>query len=381
MEDFIYLDYNATSPCDAQVLEAMLPYFTQQYGNAGNLHYALGFDAYQAVEESRAQIAALIGALPQEIIFTSGATEANNLALRGFFEANFQKGCHIISAATEHKSVLDTLAYLAKKGADITYLPVNGAGMIAMEDLEKAIRPDTILICLMYGNNETGVLFPCEDIALLAKDRHIPLMSDVTQVLGKLPLDCKKTAFDMLTFSAHKIYGPKGMGALYIRHKSKNIKLMAQITGGGQERNLRSGTLNVPGIVGFGKAAEHALQQLNSGINHRLNTYRQRLEENLASLDIQINGKNSPRLGHVSNISFPCLDGKRLMQKLSATVAFSSGSACNSKNLSPSHVLKAMGLSDALASASLRFSLGKFTSADDIERVSQKILAFQGLGV
>ena len=368
----IYLDYNATTPCDPQVVEEMLPYFGKWYGNAGNIHYALGWKSKQAVEESRERIAHLLGAQPHEIIFTSGATESINLALRGLWQMRPSNKNHIISAPTEHKATLDTLHFLSTIGAKVTFLPVNEQGLIHLEDIQKAIREETLLINLMHGNNETGVLFPLQEIAALAKAKDILMMSDITQTFGKIPMDCRKTPLDILTFSAHKIYGPKGVGGLYIR-SSRKLKLAAQITGGGQEKGLRSGTLNVPGIVGFGVAAELSYTHWQENLYEHLAQYRDLLEHTLSAYPIRINGKQAARLPHVSNISFLQQDGKKLLQHLSAFMAVSSVSACNASDLASSHVLRSMHISDKEAQASLRFSLGKWTKKEEIIEVGERI--------
>jgi cysteine desulfurase len=363
----VYLDYNATTPCDPRVVEAMLPYFSEVYGNAASRTHSFGWAAEEAVTIAREQVARLIGAESREIVFTSGATEADNLALKGVFEKYASKGNHLITARTEHKAVLDTCAHIEKMGGEVTYLPVDHYGFVDPAAVASAIRPTTILISLMYANNETGVLHPVRAIGAIAHEHGIPFFCDATQAAGKIPIDVQTDGIDLLAFSAHKLYGPKGAGALYVRRKNPRIALAAQLDGGGHEHQMRSGTLNVPGIVGFGKAADLCLAEMNTeGL--RLLTLRDKLEHALLDLgDTHINGHPTERLPHVTNMSFRHIESQALMLSVAREIALSSGSACTSASLEPSYVLKAMGVSDNLAHASLRFSLGRFTSPEAID--------------
>lgn len=363
----IYLDNNATTPVDPQVLQAMLPYFTEHYGNASSRSHSFGWVAEEAVAQAREQVAQLIGADPSEIIFTSGATEAVNLAMKGVFEMYAAKGRHIITCATEHKAVLDAAAHLKKLGAEITYLPVNHEGTIDMDTLQSAIREDTVLISIMLANNETGVLQPVREIGAMAKQRGILFFTDATQAVGKVPVNVMDDQIDMLCLSAHKIYGPKGIGALYVRRKGPRVRLVAQIDGGGHEKGMRSGTLNVPGIAGLGKACTLCLQQMQEE-SQQIAALRDRMEKELTQLSrVTVNGNTPHRLPGVTNLSFAGISGNRLLTEINRTIAVSSGSACTSANPEPSHVLKAMGLDDDLAGSSIRFGLGRFTTAEEIE--------------
>lgn len=364
----IYLDYNATTPVDPQVIEAMLPYFYEHPGNAASHHHAYGWAAEDAVDLARQRIAGLLAVEPKEIIFTSGATESNNLAIKGIFQTYQTKGKHIITATTEHKAVLDACKAVEKMGAEVSYLEVDENGAINLEELEATIRKDTILVSLMWANNETGVIHPMEQIAQICHDKGTLLMSDATQAVGKIPVHPRETGVHLLTCSAHKLYGPKGVGALYVSHKQPRVKVGAQIDGGGHEQGMRSGTLNVPGIVGFGKAAEIA-QKISISEADRLAQLRDRLEEALLQLpDVYRNGPKAPRLPHVSNLSFKYIKGETLMMAFKEELAVSSGSACTSANPDPSHVLLSMGRSHNMAEAALRFSLGRFTTETQIER-------------
>jgi cysteine desulfurase len=363
----IYLDNNATTPVDPQVLQAMLPYFTEHFGNAASRSHSFGWVAEEAVTQAREQAAQLIGADPSEIIFTSGATEAINLAMKGAFEMYAAKGRHIITCTTEHKAVLDTTAHLEKRGAEITYLPVNRDGTIDAGTLQSAIREDTILISIMLANNETGVLQPVREIGAIAKQHGIIFFTDATQAVGKIPVNVTDDHIDMLCLSAHKIYGPKGVGALYVRRKGPRVRLVAQIDGGGHEKGMRSGTLNVPGIAGLGKACTLCLQQIQEEAQ-RIGALRDRLEKGLTQPGgITVNGNTLRRLPNVTNLSFAGIPGNRLLTEINRTIAVSSGSACTSANPEPSHVLKAMGLDDDLAGSSIRFGLGRFTTPEEIE--------------
>lgn len=379
----IYLDYNATTPCDPQVVEAMLPYFTSQFGNAASRQHALGWQAEEAVDYARKQVAALIGADAAEIVFTSGATESNNLALKGVAELYASKGNHIITAVTEHKAVLDACKHLEKQGIQVTYLPVDARGMISLEQLEAAITPSTVLIAIMYANNETGVIQPVQAIGRIAKKRGIIFFSDATQAVGKIPVHVLSDEIDLMSFSAHKLYGPKGVGALYIRRKNPRVRLTAQIDGGGHERGMRSGTLNVPGIVGLGKAAELCRQHLQQE-GERLALLRDQLEQALLQLEgVQVNGDTEHRLPHVSNLAFSQVEGNALMLGFNKNIAVATGSACTSASMEPSFVLKALGLQDELARSSLRFSLGRFTTSEEINytigKVSETVRSLRAL--
>ncbi|KPQ13599.1 MAG: cysteine desulfurase [Algoriphagus marincola HL-49] len=362
----IYLDYNATTPCAPEVVEAMLPYFQDHFGNAASKSHPYGWIAENAVEEAREKVANLIGARAKEIIFTSGATEAINLGIKGVFEAYSEKKQHYITAQTEHKAVLDTFAEIEKRGGEVTYLAVDSQGNIDLEELEKSILPHTKMICLMWANNETGLIHPMDKIAQLAASKDIILMSDAVQAVGKIPVFTK--GIHLVAISAHKLYGPKGVGALYVRHNHDLPKPLAQIHGGGHEKGLRSGTLNVPGIVGFGKAAELRMKEKELEGN-RLKALRDQLEKGLLEInETCLNGSQDNRLPHVSNIAFAGVEGEELLKRINQKVAVSSGSACTSISPKPSHVLAAMGLDSDLGRASIRFSLGKNTTETDIDQ-------------
>jgi len=363
----IYLDHNATTPCDPRVVEAMIPYFTNSFGNAASRNHPFGWQAEEAVDYAREQVAKLIGADPKEIIFTSGATEADNLAIKGVFEMYASKGNHIITCNIEHKAVLDTCKHIEKEGGEVTYLKVNPDGLIDMKELEAAIKPTTILIAIMYANNEIGTVMPMKEISTLAKKKGILVFSDATQAVGKIPVDVNKDGIDLMAFTAHKMYGPKGVGALYVRRKNPRVKVTAQMDGGGHERGMRSGTLNVPGIVGFGKACEICLNEMEEETK-RISALRDKLETALMKTEeAYINGSTQHRLPHVTNISFKYVEGEGLLMGFNKDIAVSSGSACTSASLEPSYVLKALGLGDDLAHSSLRFGLGRFTTEDQID--------------
>jgi cysteine desulfurase len=363
----VYLDYNSTTPCDPRVVEAMLPYFTDRFGNAASRSHAKGWEAEEAVELAREQIAALIGAEPKEIIFTSGATESDNLAIKGVVEAYAAKGDHIIAVATEHKAVLDTCGHVAGEGGQITYLPVNMEGLIDLQDLEAAIRPTTILIAVMFANNEIGVVQPIREISAIARRHGVLFFSDATQAVGKVPVDVNADGIDLMALSAHKLYGPKGSGALYVRRRGPRVRLVAQMDGGGHERGMRSGTLNVPGIVGMGKACALCTQEMETD-RQRIQPLRDRLERALLAIEgARVNGSREHRLPQTTNISFRGVDGDALLAGLGKNVALSSGSACTSASMEPSYVLKALGLEDDLAHASLRLGLGRFTTAEEVD--------------
>jgi len=367
MKQPIYLDNNATTPLDPRVLEAMLPYFTEKFGNAASRNHAFGWVAEEGVDYAREQVAKLIGCTEKEIIFTSGATEADNLAIKGVFEMYKEKGNHIITAVTEHKAVLDTCKHLEKSGARVTYLSVKEDGLIDLAELEAAMTPETILVSIMYGNNEIGVVQPVKEISAIAHKHGALFMTDATQAVGKIPVDVNADGIDLMAFSAHKIYGPKGVGALYVRRKGPRVKVTAQMDGGGHERGMRSGTLNVPGIVGLGKACELCRLEMESEAI-RLSALRDKLESTLNKMEESyVNGNTQHRLPHVANISFKYVEGEGLMMAMS-DLAVSSGSACTSASLEPSYVLKSLGLSDDLAHSSIRFGLGRFTTEAEIDQ-------------
>lgn len=363
----IYLDHNATTPCDPRVVDAMIPYFTENFGNAASRNHSFGWQAEEAVDYAREQVARLVGAEPKEIIFTSGATEADNLALKGIFEMYATKGNHIITCNIEHNAVLDTCRHLEKKGAEITYLKVKNNGLIDLREFETAFQPTTILVAIMYANNEIGTIMPVKEISALTRKKGVLFFSDATQAIGKMPVDVNKDGIDLMAFSAHKMYGPKGVGALYIRRKNPRVKVTAQVDGGGHERGIRSGTLNVPGIVGFGKACEIAMNEMEQD-TQRIKKLRDRLEYALLQIEeTYLNGDKEHRLPHVSNILFKYVEGENLMMGFNKSIAVSSGAACTSASPEPSHVLKALGLGDELAHSSLRFSLGRFTTEEQID--------------
>ncbi len=362
----IYLDNNATTPMDPRVLEAMLPYFTQKFGNAASRNHHFGWLAEEGVDYAREQVAKLIGASEKEIIFTSGATESDNLAIKGVFEMYKDKGNHIITAVTEHKAVLDACKHVEKLGGKVTYLPVKEDGLVDLAALEAAMTPETILVSIMYGNNEIGVIQPVKAIADIAHKHGALFMTDATQAVGKIPVDVNRDGIDLLALSAHKMYGPKGVGALYVRRKGPRVKVTAQMDGGGHERGMRSGTLNVPGIVGLGKACEIAMNEMESEAA-RLSAMRDRLQRELTTLEESyVNGNQEHRLPHNANISFKYVEGEGLIMAMK-DLAVSSGSACTSASLEPSYVLKSLGLSDDLAHSSIRFGLGRFTTDEEVD--------------
>jgi len=370
----IYFDNHATTPVDPRVLDAMIPYFTEHFGNAASRNHAYGWAAEDAVEKGRKQIASLIGANSKEIVFTSGATESNNLAIKGVAEMYAEKGNHLITAATEHKAVLDTCKHLEKKGCRITYLPLKGDGLIDLDMLRDAITDKTILISIMYANNEIGVIQPVKEIGKIAKERGVLFHSDAVQACGKIPVNVIEDGIDLLSITGHKLYGPKGVGALYVRRKSPRVQLTAQMDGGGHERGMRSGTLNVPGIVGLGAACEFAQQEMATesvrlrGLRDRL---RATLEANLE--EVYINGSMEHRLPNNLNMSFAYVEGESLLMGIN-DIAVSSGSACTSATLEPSYVLKALGLGDDLAHTSIRFGLGRFNTEAEVDYVAQKMI-------
>ena len=369
----IYMDYHATTPVDPRVLEAMLPYFTQTFGNAASRNHPFGWEAEEAVEKARKQVADLIGANAKEIIFTSGATESNNLAIKGVAEMYREKGNHLITCVTEHKAVIDTCKKLEKQGYRVTYLPVQKDGRISLDDLKAAITDKTILITIMTANNEIGVIQPIAEIAVIAKEKGILFHTDAVQAAGKVPFNVNDLKVDLVSLSAHKMYGPKGVGALYVRRRNPRVLLSEQISGGGHERGMRSGTLNVPGIVGLGKAAELCKAEMASDAD-RLRKLRDYLNERLhKNLDeLYINGSMEHRLPHNLNISFAYVEGESLLMGIN-DVAVSSGSACTSASLEPSYVLKALGAGDDLAHSSIRFGLGRWTTKEEVDYVIDKL--------
>lgn len=371
----IYLDNHATTPTDPQVLEAMLPYFTEYFGNPSSINHLYGWEAEAAVKKARETIATAINATPTEIIFTSGATEANNLAIKGVAEAYFTKGRHIITVETEHRAVLDPCLYLEKLGFEITFLPVQKDGILDLNLLEEALRPDTILVSVMSANNEIGVLQPIQNIGKICHDHDILFHTDAAQALGKIPLDVQSMNIDLMSLTAHKIYGCKGIGALYVRRRDPRVKLASQIQGGGQERGLRSGTLYTPQIVGFGKAVELCLENMVKE-NERLQELRDKLWSKFSNLQgIHLNGHPTQRLRGNLNISVEGVDGAALLLGLQTIVALSSGSACSSTSTAPSYVLRALGRSEKLAYASLRFGIGRFNTETEIDQVASAAIA------
>ena len=370
----IYFDNHATTPVDPRVLEAMLPYFGDKFGNAASRNHSFGWAGEEAVENARGQVASLIGATPKEIIFTSGATESDNLMIKGVAEMYREKGNHIITQAIEHKAVLDTCKRLEKYGYEVSYLPVQKDGRVNPEDVRKAIKPTTILITVMYANNEIGVINPIQEIGKIAKERGIIFAVDGVQAVGKIPVDVQKDNIDLLAISAHKIYGPKGVGALYVRRRNPRVQLSAVIDGGGHERGMRSGTLNVPGVVGLGKACEVAQQEMAQE-SARLFALRERLRKGLeAKLDeVFINGSMEHRLPNNLNMSFAYVEGESLLMGIN-DIAVSSGSACTSATLEPSYVLKALGVGEDLAHTSIRFGLGRFNTEEEVDYVIDKMV-------
>jgi len=370
----IYMDNHATSPLDPRVLEAMMPYFTNKFGNAASRNHSFGWEAEQAVEAARDQIAKLIGATAKEIIFTSGATESNNLAIKGIAEMYRERGNHIITQVTEHKAVLDTCKRLEKYGYRVTYLPVKADGLIDLEDLKRAIDDKTILVSIMAANNEIGVLQPIREIGKLCHEKGVIFHTDAVQAVGKVPVNVIADNIDVLSLSGHKIYGPKGVGALYVRRRNPRVQIAAQIDGGGHERGMRSGTLNVAGIVGLGKACEIAREEMDSEAAY-LRGLRDRLKAKLESeLDyVQVNGSWEHRLPGNLNMSFVYVEGESLLMGIN-DVAVSSGSACTSATLEPSYVLKALGLGDDVAHSSIRFGLGRFNTQAEVDYVADKVI-------
>ncbi len=371
----IYLDCQATTPVDERVLAAMLPYFTEYFGNASSISHVYGWEAEAAVKQTRKILAEAINATPEEIVFTSGATEANNLAIKGVAEAYFQKGQHIITVVTEHSAVLDPCNYLKTLGFEITILPVEKDGIINLNELEKAFRPDTILVSVMAANNEIGVLQPLAEIGELCRRQEVIFHTDAAQAIAKIPLDVQLMKIDLMSLTAHKVYGPKGIGAIYVRRRNPRVKLAAQQHGGGHERGMRSGTLYTPQIVGFGKAVEIGLEEQQRECD-RLTQLRLLLWKQLSQLPgIHLNGHPTQRLAGNLNISVEKVDGSALLLGLQPVMAISSGSACSSATTAPSHVLTALGHSEQLAYASVRFGIGRFNTQEEIDRVAEHFIS------
>jgi len=370
----IYLDYSATTPCDPRVVERMVPFFTDTFGNAASRSHSFGWTAEAAVEEARSQVAQLIGAHPKEVLWTSGSTEANNLAIKGVAQMYKQKGNHLITAVTEHKAVLDPMKYLETQGYEVTWLEVDDQGHVDLKELEAAITDKTILVSLMAANNEVGTAHPLKEIGAICKAKGTLFHTDATQAAGKLPLDVEDQNIDLLSLSAHKMYGPKGVGCLYVRRKNPRVRLTSQMDGGGHERGMRSGTLNVTGIVGMGEAARICREEMQTEVP-KLIALRDRLQDRVMEElpDAVINGDPEQRLPHLTNISFPYVEGESLLMGIKE-VAVSSGSACTSASLEPSYVLKSLGLGDELAHSSIRFSLGRFTTEEEVDFAADRVI-------
>jgi cysteine desulfurase len=374
MKTPIYLDYHATTPMDPRVLDAMLPYFTTYFGNAASRNHSFGWEAEKAVEHARKQIADLVGANAKEIIFTSGATESNNLAIKGVAEMYAEKGNHIITVATEHKAVLDTCKKLEKEGFRVTYLSLAPDGLVTLDQIREAITDKTILVSVMYANNEIGVVQPIAEIGKMLKEKGILFHTDAVQAVGKIPVNVIADNVDLMSITAHKMYGPKGVGALYVRRKSPRVQITAQMDGGGHERGMRSGTMNVPGIVGFGQAAELCRMEMaeeSKRLAHLRDKLKIKLEKELD--EVYVNGSMAHRLPHNLNMSFQYVEGESLLMGIN-DIAVSSGSACTSATLEPSYVLKALGLGDDLAHSSIRFGLGRFTTEEEIDYTAEKLI-------
>ncbi|MEO6596015.1 MAG: IscS subfamily cysteine desulfurase [Planctomycetota bacterium] len=374
MKTPVYLDYSATTPCDPRVVQRMLPFFHETFGNAASRSHSFGWTAEAAVEEARSQVAQLLSAHPKEILWTSGSTEANNLAIKGVAQMYREKGNHLITAVTEHKAVLDPMKYLETQGFEVTWLPVDGKGHVDLDELAAAITDRTILVSLMAANNEVGTLHPIAKIGALCKQKSTLFHTDATQAAGKIPLDVEALQVDLLSLSAHKMYGPKGVGCLYVRRKNPRVRLTSQMDGGGHERGMRSGTLNVPGIVGMGEAARICREEIASEAK-QLRALRDRLEARIfAQLPDSVrNGDPDQRLPHLANVSFPYVEGESLIMGVKE-LAVSSGSACTSASLEPSYVLKSLGLGDELAHSSIRFSLGRFTTEAEVDFAADRIV-------
>jgi cysteine desulfurase len=373
----IYMDYHATTPVDPAVLQSMLPFFNENFGNPASRNHAFGWDAESAVEKSREQVAALFGARGKEIVFTAGASESNNLAIKGVLESQRDKGNHVITCATEHRSVLDTCRSLERRGlARVTVLPVDRQGRVDPAAVEAAVTPQTVLVSIMFANNEIGTIHAIADIGRITKKRGVAFHSDATQAVGKIPVDVDAMGIDLLSLSAHKIYGPKGAGALYVRAKDRRVRLAPVIEGGGQERGLRSGTLNVPGIVGLGKACEIAREVMAEEAT-RLRALRDQLHESITgAIDrVTLNGHPTERLPGNLNLSFAFVEAESLIMALNREIALSTGSACSSATLEPSYVLRALGQGDDIAHSSIRFGLGRFTTTEEVDTVAKRVVA------
>lgn len=369
----IYMDYHATTPCDPRVLDAMLPYFTEMFGNAASRNHQFGWQGEEAVENARKQVADLIGSTSKEIIFTSGATESDNLAIKGVADMYYERGDHIITVVTEHKAVLDTCKKLEKRGFKVTYLPVGSDGLISPDDVRNAITDKTILVSIMHANNEIGVIQPIAEIGRICKEKGVIFHTDATQSVGKIPFDVNELNVDLVSFSAHKMYGPKGIGGLYVRRKNPRVVLVPMMDGGGHERGMRSGTLNVTGIVGLGKAAELAKQEMQSD-HERIFGLREKLRKGIMDeiSDVYINGHAEQRLAGNLNISFAYVEGESLLMGIN-DIAVSSGSACTSASLEPSYVLKALGVGEELAHSSIRFGLGRFNTEEEVDYTVNRV--------
>lgn len=369
----IYMDNHATTPVDPSVLQEMLPYFTEKFGNAASRNHSFGWASEEAVESARLRIAKLIGANAKEIIFTSGATESDNLALKGVAEAHREKGNHIITAVTEHKAVLDACRHLEGYGFRVTYLPVEKDGLIDLDRFRRALDNETILVSIMVANNEIGVIQPIEEIGNLCHQRGVLFHSDATQAVGKMPIDVNKLGIDLMSISAHKMYGPKGVGALYVRRKDPRVRLAPLIDGGGHEHGMRSGTLNVPGIVGLGKACAVASEVMPQEACHLAGMRNKLRDRLLGRLDeVLVNGSMEHRLPGNLNVSFAGVDGESLLMGMN-DIAVSTGSACSSKTIEPSHVLKSLGISDDLAHSSIRFGIGRFNTDAEVDYVAERV--------
>lgn len=375
MRDWIYMDYAATTPIDPRVLEAMMPFLTDRFGNASSHSHAYGWEAEEAIEKARGQVASLIGATTREIVFTSGATESNNAAIKGVLRAYREKGAHIVTSAIEHKAVLDICSALQRDGAEITVLPVDGGGFVDPADVRRAIRPTTVLVTVMHANNEVGVLQDCAAIGAICKEAGVLFHTDAVQSVGKVPFGVEELCVDLVSISSHKIYGPKGVGALYVRKKNPRVTLTPLIDGGGHERGLRSGTVNVPGIVGFGEACEIARKEMDRDAA-RIGALRERLRAIIQNdlEEVSVNGSLERRLPNNLNLSFAYVEGESLLLGLKG-IAVSTGSACTSASLEPSHVLKALGVTEDLAHSSIRFTLGRFTTEAEVEEVGARVVA------
>ena len=375
MELPIYLDYQATTPVDPRVLEAMMPYFTHAFGNAASRSHAFGWDAEGAVDKARKQIASLIGASSKEIIFTSGSTEGINLAIKGAVEMHGAKGKHIITTLVEHKAVLDTCKHLEKQGCEVTYLEPDSTGLVTAEQVAEAIREDTVMVAMIWANNEIGTVNPIREIGAVCHERGVLFFVDGTQAVGKIPVDVGADNVDLMCLSGHKIYGPKGVGCLYVRRRNPRVRIVAQMDGGGHERGMRSGTINVPGVVGLGAACAVAEEDLEKDAAHSI-ALRERFEEKvLAELDYTtVNGNHEHRLPGCSNVSFCYVEGESLIMGVK-DLAVSSGSACTSASLEPSHVLRACGVGDELAHSSIRFGFGRMTTEEDVDFAAEQVIS------